>query len=1380
MEKFRVDGIDEVSKQLIFFDSKIKQTSDSLLTLIKNASEFKKSFSDIKGLKEFVFIQQENEKLTNKIKKETSELNKLEKERINLVLKLEQVKTDEYKQNEIIKKQIAEKTNLVKEEIKTEEEKLKTQQKIDAQVERQRLVSEKQAKKTEEQGRAYVVINQELSKYRKNAQDLASELIILEQNGKKNTQQYKTLALQLSDTAKKVSALDGSIKTIDSSVGLNQRNVGNYASALKGIGSQLIGAFGVVGGVQLFASVVQSSIKVVKDFDSAQSELSAILGVNKNDMASLKDLTIQLGSSTSFTATQTTKASTELAKLGFTMDEIKQSLKGVLDGAVAMGTSIENSASLTSKTLRAFGLDASESERVVSVLAASTNKTATSFDYLNDALPYASTGAKQLGLSVEQTTALIGLLADRGLQASTAGTSLRDIFADLSTKGITLDQAMAKINNSTDKTKTAFDIFGKTSLNAGIIIAENYDKFENLTSAITNQESALKKLVDVRLDNLEGDLKLLESAWEGLILSLESGDGVLAGVSRGFIQMTTDLLGFLTIQKTAVKETKNEQLELNILVSRITSLNEKSQERKALILELKKNYPGFLRYLDIEKASNEQIANELNNLNNEYVKKIALQKEEEKLKDVLKDQASLFESLADKQKIAFEQLNDLKVEYGLVSNIDFNDLEGSYKRLNEEAKNNGKYTLDITGSVKNWVNETKILKGLIKDQNKEVEMQKKSYSQTSDLINKAIFNVNNLKISTSNLSNETLKELQNWKKIPNAIERATAKARLYKITQAKALASGSSNFVFDNAIFDTKKGNKLKKETDELIKSTKEYKEARKNAQLENKDTFSAFDYRTGKNEKFDTKKGGRISDDIKVGLNTLSKEDIEKAEKEEIKKNKEIQKSERDLINDKIESAKASIEAQRLALEYKIQSYKTEEHLERDNLAFLELVRSEKLRFLREEKDLELQKENISAEEKKKIIARYNLDVLSTEQQIKEDRKKLQLNSKDLEIETFKVRNESILENAKTLSEELIKIERDRINKIIELEKEKLKIQYNIDDEKLNNKVRQNEKLTENEQVYLNELINLNSEFQSKNKEIDDFIFNEKIKNREQNIQLEKEQNQINYENNFQLQLKQAEEINQLENEKVNEKFQQGLITEEDFVNQKKLLDQDYYNSKQTIQEKEHQFKINLLNEGLDTFIEIAGRESDVGKGLATFKTLLNTYEGVSLALKSSAPPYNFINAGLVLAQGLAQVVKINSAPKPKFAEGTLDAPFTSLAITDELGAELHFDDKWNLKDTGSGGGARTKLIEKGDKILPADITKLIMRGELLKPNNTKENNVIDHKKLGKEIANAISKKSTKHYLVINGKITKIIENDHMEKIIYSDSKQLFNQKLY
>ena len=156
----------------------------------------------------------------------------------------------------------------------------------------------------------------------------------------------------------------------------------------------------------------------MSDFTKEQSSLQAITGKTAKELEKLKQQALELGGSTEFTAKQVTQLNIELAKLGFTVNEISASTPEILKFASATGADLADAASVAGGALRAFGLDATQMDRVVSTLAISTTKSALQFDDFATVISTVFPIANKFGLEIEEVTAILGKLRDVKFDAS--------------------------------------------------------------------------------------------------------------------------------------------------------------------------------------------------------------------------------------------------------------------------------------------------------------------------------------------------------------------------------------------------------------------------------------------------------------------------------------------------------------------------------------------------------------------------------------------------------------------------------------------------------------------------------------------------------------------------------------------------------------------------------------------------------------------------------------------------------------------------------------------------------------------------------------------------------------------------------------------------
>jgi len=156
---------------------------------------------------------------------------------------------------------------------------------------------------------------------------------------------------------------------------------------------------------------------------------------------------------------------------------------------------------------------------VVDVMAKSFSSSALDLNKFSTSMAVLAPVAKNANVSIEQATGFLSILVDRGVDASTAGTGLRNIFLDLAGSGKTLEGAMSEIANSTNKNKVAFDMFGKRGATVATIMAENSEEAKGLATEYKNSAGAAKGMAEIMDNTLEGSMMKLKSATEGLGIS---------------------------------------------------------------------------------------------------------------------------------------------------------------------------------------------------------------------------------------------------------------------------------------------------------------------------------------------------------------------------------------------------------------------------------------------------------------------------------------------------------------------------------------------------------------------------------------------------------------------------------------------------------------------------------------------------------------------------------------------------------------------------------------------------------------------------------------------------------------------------------------------
>lgn len=298
---------------------------------------------------------------------------------------------------------------------------------------------------------------------------------------------------------------------------------------------------GTVGFLLLFVRYLTGSAATLREFEQANADLSTILGVNVKDMTALTDSALSLGRTTEYTARQVTQLQTELAKLGFGQGSIIAMQKPILQFATAVGANLADAASVAGSTLRAFNLTSDQTEETLATLAVATNKSALSFDRIQNSIGTVFPVANAFGLSLKDTTALLGALANAGFDASSAATATRNIILKLADSNGKLAQSLGgpvksfdgiidgliKLRRAGTDLNEALELTDRRSVAAFSALISGAESARELRGALEDVGGELDRIQKERLNTVEGSTKLLKSAWEGLTLAFQESNGTI-------------------------------------------------------------------------------------------------------------------------------------------------------------------------------------------------------------------------------------------------------------------------------------------------------------------------------------------------------------------------------------------------------------------------------------------------------------------------------------------------------------------------------------------------------------------------------------------------------------------------------------------------------------------------------------------------------------------------------------------------------------------------------------------------------------------------------------------------------------------------------------
>lgn len=352
------------------------------------------------------------------------------------------------------------------------------------------------------------------------------------------------------------------------------KHIGKIGSQLSGLGTRMT-AFGAA-----LTAPLALATRQFATFDDAIRATAAVSGASGSALQSLNDKARELGATTSFTAVQVANLMTELGRAGFRPDEIENMTGAVLDLARATGTDATLAAGIMAATLRQFGLGATDGARAADVLTKAANATFNTVEGLGESLKYAGPVAQSLGMSLEDTVAVLGVLGNVGIQGSEAGTALRRLSVIAAGSGEELQKLFGVTNTDaagnlkplvdvldeintvtagmpvaerTAKMAQAFGLLGITSAN---VLSSSADGVKGLAEELRNAQGTAAATAKEMDAGLGGAFRIAMSAVEGTALAI--GDALAPSIQY-LVEGITHAAGTLT---AFIK--KNEEMVVGV------------------------------------------------------------------------------------------------------------------------------------------------------------------------------------------------------------------------------------------------------------------------------------------------------------------------------------------------------------------------------------------------------------------------------------------------------------------------------------------------------------------------------------------------------------------------------------------------------------------------------------------------------------------------------------------------------------------------------------------------------------------------------------------------------------------------------------------------
>lgn len=318
-------------------------------------------------------------------------------------------------------------------------------------------------------------------------------------------------------------------------------------SAFETVGSALVAA-GIAAGLKKIADAYQQCVDVSMEFGGTMSTVEALSGANAVQMSELSAKARQLGADTAFTANQAAEAMTYMGMAGWGANDMLSGMDGMINLAAASGEDLALVSDIVTDNLTAFGLTAKDTAHFADVLAAAATNSNTNVAIMGETFSGSAAIAGALGYSIEDVATAVGMMANAGVKGSVAGTALKntfngflngatltaEAFGEVEFSAINADGTINSFSDSinelrgyfeqmteAERVQNAMAIAGQRGYNGLIAILNSSEEdYQSLTDKINNCTGAAQKMSEIKLDNLQGDVTLLDSATDGLKMTI--------------------------------------------------------------------------------------------------------------------------------------------------------------------------------------------------------------------------------------------------------------------------------------------------------------------------------------------------------------------------------------------------------------------------------------------------------------------------------------------------------------------------------------------------------------------------------------------------------------------------------------------------------------------------------------------------------------------------------------------------------------------------------------------------------------------------------------------------------------------------------------------
>lgn len=378
----------------------------------------------------------------------------------------------------------------------------------------------------------------------------------------KNSDEYQRLQREIIETENKLKSLNRQFKEFGSvasqAVIAAGEKIQQVGQRIKAVGDSIanVGSRMTRSVTMPIMAVGTAAVKTAADYEAAMSEVRAITGASEDDMQRLSDTARQWGTDSVFAADEVASAYKYMGMAGWDATQMLEGLPGILNLAAASGEDLGTVSDIVTDGLTAFGYGARDAAHFSDVLAAAATSSNTNVAMLGESFKYAAPVAGALGYSVDDVAIALGLMANSGIKASQAGTTLRTVLQNMTNPtdsmakamdalGVSLDDGQGNMYSFMEIMEQLRDGFGQLKIPQEEFLSqmEQLDAaFDDGTLSEKEYEAAQAELME-RAYGAEGALKAQNAAMLGGARSMSGLLAIVNASDEDFEALTNSIRG---------------------------------------------------------------------------------------------------------------------------------------------------------------------------------------------------------------------------------------------------------------------------------------------------------------------------------------------------------------------------------------------------------------------------------------------------------------------------------------------------------------------------------------------------------------------------------------------------------------------------------------------------------------------------------------------------------------------------------------------------------------------------------------------------------------------------------------------------------------------